>query len=331
MIKKVDFEKLQNSSLIESKFYSHYLNPNSIDFRKEYYKDSKFLNYSVEVKNSNCQYFLPITVQLKKNKRYLNFFGLPITILSSKKLIYQNYFDILNYLNSLDKEFKFDEINLKIEIEKKHFQEIKKERYFENFSHEIFIDLQVSKEKIYENFQSNLKGLLKKIYPDIYIDVINKNNHTKQDIKEFRNLHFKVSGRFTRSVKTWEIQDKKIKNSEAFIVRIRKNNETISLSYFSVINKNVYYDVGVALREFYGQYKNIHHKSLWKAIQYAKSINCKSFFVGSFLEESKKEIDTKVKNIQMFKKRFTKPNFYHTLIGINKVPEVSEFTKYIRS
>ena len=59
MIKKVDFEKLQNSSLIESKFYSHYLNPNSIDFRKEYYKDSKFLNYSVEVKNSNCQYFLP--------------------------------------------------------------------------------------------------------------------------------------------------------------------------------------------------------------------------------------------------------------------------------
>ena len=114
-------------------------------------------------------------------------------------------------------------------------------------------------------------------------------------------------------------------------MRIRKNNETISLSYFSVINKNVYYDVGVALREFYGQYKNIHHKSLWKAIQYAKSINCKSFFVGSFLEESKKEIDTKVKNIQMFKKRFTKPNFYHTLIGINKVPEVSEFTKYIRS
>ena len=331
MIKKVDFEKLQNSFLIENKFYSHYLNSNSIDFRKEYYKDSKFLNYSVEIKNSKYQYFLPITVQLKKNKKYLNFFGLPITILLSEKLSNQNYIEILDYLNQLDKEFEFDEINLKIEIEKKHFQKIKKEKYFENFSHEIFINLQDTKEKIYENFQSNLKGLLKKTYPDIYIEVLDKDNYTKQDIIEFRNLHFKVSGRFTRSIKTWNIQDKKIKSGEAFIVRIRKNDETISLSYFSVINKNVYYDVGVALREFYSQYKNIHHKSLWKAIQHAKSKNCKSFFVGSFLEESKTEIDSKVKNIQMFKKRFIKPNFYHTLIGVNKVPKVSEFSKYIRS
>ena len=261
----------------------------------------------------------------------MNFFGLPITILLSKKLNNQNYIDILAYLNDLDKEFKFDEINLKIEIEKRYFLEIKKEKYFENFSHEIFIDLQNSKEKIYKNFQSNLKGLLKKEYPDIYLEVIDKNNRTKQDMVDFRNLHFKVSGRVTRSVKTWEIQDKKINNGEAFIVRMRENKKTISFSYFSVINKNVYYDVGVALREFYNKYKNIHHKSLWKAIQHAKSKNYKSFFVGSFLEESKTEIDSKLKNIQMFKKRFIKPNFYHTLIGINKVPEVSEFSKYIRS
>lgn len=331
MIKKVDFEKLQNSSFIENKFYSHYLNQNSIDFRKEYYKDSKFLNYSVEIKNSKYQYFLPITVQLKKNKKYLNFFGLPIIVLLSKKLTDQNYIDIFDYLYKLDKEFKFDEVNLKVEIEKKHFQEIKKEKYFENFSHEIFINLQESKEKIYENFQSNLKGVLKKIYPDIHTEVIDRDNHTNQVMIEFKNLHFKVSGRFTRSTKTWEIQDKKVKSGEAFIVRIRKNNELISLSYFSMINKNVYYDVAVALREFYSQYKNIHHKSLWKAIQHAKFKNCNSFFVGSFLEESKTEISAKEKNIQMFKKRFVKPNFYHTLVGINYIPEASKFFKYIKS
>ena len=63
----------------------------------------------------------------------MNFFGLPITILLSEKLSNQNYIDILDYLNQLDKEFEFDEINLKIEIEKKHFQKIKKKNILKIF------------------------------------------------------------------------------------------------------------------------------------------------------------------------------------------------------
>lgn len=330
MIKKADLKKLQSSSLIYNKFYSNYLNQNSIEFRKEFHIDSKFINCSIEIKNSKTQHFLPITIQLKKNHKYLNYFGHPIIILFCKKLDYQNYIDIFNYLNKLNKEHNFKKINLKIEIKKNYFQEIKKKGYFENFSHEIFINLQNSKEKIYENFQSNLKGLLKKEYPEIYIEVIDKENNSKQDMIEFRNLHIKVSGRLTRSIKTWEIQEKKIYNGEAFIVRVSKNNETISLSYFTITNENVYYDTGVGLREFYSYYKNIHHKSLWIAIQYAKSKNCKSFFVGTYLDESKTEISAKEKNIQMFKKRFIKPNFYHTLVGINGIPEASEFLKYIK-
>ena len=58
----------------------------------------------------------------------MNFFGLPITILLSEKLSNQNYIDILDYLNQLDKEFEFDEINLKIEIEKKTFSKNKKRK-----------------------------------------------------------------------------------------------------------------------------------------------------------------------------------------------------------
>ena len=330
MIKKVNFEILQNSPLIYNKFYSNHLSQNSIDFRREYFKDSKFLNYSLEIKNSKHQYFLPITIQLRGNQKYLNFFGHPIIMLFDKKLSNQNYIDIFDYLKKLDEDDKFKEIDLKIEIEKNYFQEIKKKKYFQNFSHEIFIDLQDTNKKIYENFQSNLKGLLKKEYSEIYTEIIDKDNHTKQDMIEFRNLHFKVSGRQTRSIKTWEIQEKKIINNEAFIVKIRKDKQTISFSYFTVANKNVYYDISVGLREFYKQYKNIHHKSLLIAIQYAKSKKCKTFFVGTYLEESKTEIDTKEKNIQMFKKRFVKPNFYHTLVGINNIPESSEFLKYIK-
>ena len=331
MIQKVSLKILQNSSLAYNKFYSNHLNPNSIDFKREYYKDSKFSNYSIEIKNSKYQYFIPITIESKKNKKYLNFFGNPVTMLLNKELNDQNYIDILDYLKKLDKDHKFEKINLKIEIEKNHFQEIKKKKYFENFSNEIFVNLHNSENEIYENFQSNLRGLLKKEYSGISLEIIDKDNYTKQDMIEFRNLHIKVSGRLTRSIETWDIQERKINNNEAFIVKVLRNNETISLSYFTVSNKNVYYDVSVGLRELYRHYKNIHHKSLLEAIKYAKSKNCKSFFIGSFLEESKKKIDTKEKNIQMFKKRFVKPSFYYTLIGVNSIPETLEFLKYIKS
>lgn len=329
-VEKVDLQYLQSSKLIHNKFYSNQLKQNNIDFRKEYNKNSKFLNYSIEVKHFKYQYFLPITIELKNNQKYLNFFGHPIIILLNKKLSNKNYIDIFDYLKKLDKEHKFKEINFKIEIKKKHFQEIQKEKYFENFSHEIFVDLQDTIEKIYKKFQSNLKGLLKKEYSDIDIEVIDKDNFKKRDLTEFRNLHIKVSNRITRSIETWNIQEKKIKNGEGFIVKVSKNNEPISFCYFSISNKNVYYDVAVGLRNLYDHYKNIHHKSLWVAIQYSKSKNFKSFFVGSYFEKSKTEIDTKEKNIQMFKKRFIKPNLYYTLIGINNIPETSVILKYIK-
>ena len=107
MIKKVDFKKLQNSSIIYNKFYSNHLNLNSIDFKKEYYKKSKFLDYSIEIKNSKYQYFLPITIESNKNQKYLNFFGNPIIILLNEKLSNQNFIDIFDYLKKLDKEHKF--------------------------------------------------------------------------------------------------------------------------------------------------------------------------------------------------------------------------------
>ena len=72
MIKKVNFETLQNSPLIHNKFYSNHLSQNSIDFRREYFKDSKFLNYSLEIKNSKHQYFLPITIQLNRNQKFFS-------------------------------------------------------------------------------------------------------------------------------------------------------------------------------------------------------------------------------------------------------------------
>ena len=74
-----------------------------------------------------------------------------------KKLSNQNYIDILDYLNQLDKEFEFDEINLKIEIEKKHFQKIKKENTLKIFLTKYSLICKIQKKKFMKTFNLILK------------------------------------------------------------------------------------------------------------------------------------------------------------------------------
>ena len=63
-------------------------------------------------------------------------------------------------------------------------------------------------------------------------------------------------------------------------------------------------------------YKNISHKVIWKAIQYLKSSNCKTFYLGITKSiYSKNPINSKNKNIDLFKSSFGGDKNYFVIIN----------------
>ena len=147
--------------------------------------------------------------------------------------------------------------------------------------------------------------------------IISGDNFNNKLLKEFKDLHFKASGRKTRSDLSWQILKDVVNRNEGFVSIASNNDSLVSASFFSQSKKHCFYGVSASNRDLF---KNpISHIVLWNAIKYAKKIGCKVFELGDiYYHFTIPKASEKEMNIGFFKKSFgNKTNVYLKLKALS--------------
>ncbi len=315
-LKMDDIERNQN--ILKKEHFSYKIDKLYRDYQELYFK-SIFKNHSFEFKNGN-KILVPITFDsIKKN---FSFFGDPIEFFCTHKM------EKFSYEKLKKKIDEFKDIKLfKLEIDNEKILLNKKFNFVEKVINEIYIDLSLSEEKIKENFSSNHRNEISKSYPNTSFELIDYKNYKPGMIYEMMKLHKFVAGRQTRSKDSWKQNENMILKNKGFLTRVKYNEKIISYSFFYHNQFTCIYLSSVGIREYYKVVRNIHHKSLWLAINYARSY-CKYFYIGPITLFSKTPISEKEITIERFKKKFKGIN--KKFVIINKLPDYEVFNELIK-
>ena len=124
-------------------------------------------------------------------------------------------------------------------------------------------------------------------------------------LDQFREFHIKISGRETRPLTTWKIQQKMVNDREAFCITLHGNNkELVGTALFAISPLQVSYSVGVYDRSLFDL--PVGHVIQLKAIEYMKELGVKRYFLGNRHHLFEKIQPTKKENsIGFFKEGFS--------------------------
>jgi hypothetical protein len=182
-------------------------------------------------------------------------------------------------------------------------QELFNNRFQSRLTFEMCIDY---KNFIPETFQSNIRGSYRSLVnwgkKNLEISIVNKDNLCSDSFAEFKNFHYTISGRKTRSDKTWEIQHKMIEAGFGELILGRYNNKLVAGSLFVDYGDMTIYFIGVYERKLFEF--GLSHFLLYNGIcrSYERK-NTNYFSFGHFDTDIK---DNKLYNIKFFQKGFCK-------------------------
>ena len=164
-------------------------------------------------------------------------------------------------------------------------------------NYQMYIDLSQSEELIKMNIRKSFKSLINWGKKNLQIDIIDSNNLDKIKFNSFKDFHVKVSGRKTRSDKTWDLQYDAIRNNEAYLTLGNLNGVLVSGAYIAHGTDIAYYGVAVNDRELMAENLPIGHSILFQSIILAKKKGLNKFIVGdyNFVEDEKINAITKYK------------------------------------
>ena len=173
----------------------------------------------------------------------------------------------------------------------------------------LFVDLSLTDDEYRTRIRSSNKTTisagLKHRKPEIYTG----RNPSEWD--EFRELHRKVSGRITRSKKSWEIQLQMVRSSAAFAVFIRdSNNLLIGGTLIAHTKDEGIYVTGVYDRDL--NEPSLGHISQWCGIQELKRRGIPWYKLGDGVFPSvENQVDEKEIAIAHFKEGYATHKFPH--------------------
>jgi len=294
-----DLDEIEMSNFKKSKLYSsinnNWSNTDSyIRFINEYFNNS-FENQSLVVFMNN-EFFIAMISFSKDN--ILSFFGEPLYIIDNNEhsanlnLAYNVFY---KKLSSIKKEHSFNKIYLyeNTKIISKFCDSI----ISNSHNYQMYIDLSQSEELIKMNIRKSFKSLINWGKKNLQIDIIDSNNLDKIKFNSFKDFHVKVSGRKTRSDKTWDLQYDAIRNNEAYLTLGNLNGVLVSGAYIAHGTDIAYYGVAVNDRELMAENLPIGHSILFQSIILAKKKGLNKFIVGdyNFVEDEKINAITKYK------------------------------------
>lgn len=135
-----------------------------------------------------------------------------------------------------------------------------------------------------------------------------------RSLEELRRLHLAAAGGMTRSAETWAIQEKMVRDDQAFVVTAAQAGTVVSAAFFIRSAYDCLYGVSASDRSLFD--KPIGHAVLWEAIRHARERGCLRFMSGLQVWEHNHPglagVSPKEANIAKFKRSF----------GGSTVPEI---------
>ena len=172
-----------------------------------------------------------------------------------------------------------------------------------NIEYNLYVDLTKDIEQIRSHYRSSYKSLINKA--EKLWDVQINGSSTKQAVwKEFRDLHLLVSGRITRSDKSWDLQYEELLKDEAFLVTLRDvGGVMVGGAFFTFSLDEGRYDVGAYNRELFD--KPLGHIAQHTAIKELKNKGIKFYKIGRrHFESDDPKPNAKEISISYFKEGF---------------------------
>jgi hypothetical protein len=300
--------------------YKYRLEPTYVNYLKEYNSKSSFEDISFIIKNNGCNLYCPLTIESFDNKNLLSFFGDPFIIICSNinkeilKLFYEKIENILI-------EKSISKVNFLIE------KPWNGEDYVDVINKEVllkhkltkFIDLSKDLDSIKKDFSKGHKSSVKKEYEDLNYKIINFKNYNNE-ILDMMLMHKKVAGRVTRSKNSWLLNGEMIKNDNAILIKVIYKDQAISYSLFFFNKHEAVYFSSCTERQYFKDFINITHKSIYHSINYLKNIKCKKITLGYCKTiYSPTIISEKLTNLEKFRNSFGGDNYLnYYLEEINK-------------
>jgi FemAB family protein len=171
-------------------------------------------------------------------------------------------------------------------------------------SHNLYIDLKFSIEDIKLNFRKSYKPLITKGIKLWKTQVIDYNScDIDKKFIELKKFHILVSGRQTRSNKSWDIQASMVKSGKAFVVSIYDNDNLEGFGLFMKNNRSCSYAVGVYNREKFDL--PLGHVVQYQAIKIMKDLNLDYYHLGlKYVTNQQQAATDKDLSISRFKDGF---------------------------
>ena len=276
------WQEILNGS--DNKFSTFHL-LSSIEYYVSYFSDRDAVNLSI-VLSDNQQavgIFSLMAHRNKNNEWILSSNGTEIIEPVFKKSLENKIKKkiekkILNLIFDISKELKIDKCQFtNMELFKLSGWYIKllglADETFTTYHHLINLDLSI--EEIRLKFRKSFKPLVNKGLREWKVEVYEK--VTQEMFEEFRLLHKSVAGKSTRSIESWNIQQKQINSEEAFFVTLKDSKNILAgAGLFTYCKEVGRYSVGV----YKSKYKSLGHTVQMKAIETFKNKGLKWYEMG---------------------------------------------------
>lgn len=309
----------------------------------KYYIDSSF-NIEAEQKSfflldnkGDILACMPVFLEKINDKNYLSYGGLPLlNPLISNKVNKKKEKNILKcILEELDKLALTNNVK-RIEIgvnclNSNYINKNNKSNYFLKYDYldtsieTCILDLSYSQEELFSNFTKGHKSAVKKGEKKLKSKIIDSSNVTKTDIHDFMNYYFRIAGKVTRPINTFDKIYEWIKGNYGVLLSAVHNNKVCGYSMIQMYKDTAYYAMACKDKDYF-EY-NISHFLQWKAIKYLKERKIRYYEVGiqDFNDSLHKISSQKDKSISKFKRGFG--GFISIVFRAEKFYDADEFRR----
>jgi len=312
--------------LLSSMYAPFFYTTASIEYQREYQlsHEGQWTDLSMIIEwDRKPAALLPLSLDYKDGRWELGCFGMPVLVplfrnglpQSSRKKISQS---ILTLLDSLA-------MNLSI-------QEWRSVEYFHeriglsdwhaaamaaggtcHLEHDLYIDLGQDMNSIKRGFRKSYKSLVSSGLREWHVGILSANE--PEVWEEFRELHFDVAGKRTRSNETWQKHYSDIQSGSGFLVYLRDSNGRMTgAGFFNHTRDEGMYAVAAYDRSLFD--KPLGHVVQYVAIEHLKSLGISWYKLGPrYYPSSSPAPSAKEISISEFKQGFAShllPAFFIT-------------------
>jgi len=281
----------------------------------------------------------PLSLSIKDNLPVLSSHGLPVhpplfvsdCPASSQKRIIKSCLDFANSiaLNAGIAQWESTEsFNDVMGFSDWHIESMTRGAFC-SIAHDLFIDLHRGMAEIKKGFRKSYKSLVTSGMKHWVVNVLDTNDEFIW--KKFQQLHYKVSGRKTRSDDTWAIHLEDIAQQRGFLVYLLgSTGEMEGAGFFNFTKHEGLYAVAAYNRELFD--KPLGHIVQYRAIEELKKRDVSWYKLGVRPFPSEKPVPTEKEiSIGEFKQGFAShmlPRYclYHVVSRSEKSPEMGVFS-----